>query len=134
MKYTEALELRKQAAKSYDEYYDEYMNDPGRQRLLDKGSVGFPLLLAAALAVPGTVFGSGIGAAVSEAKGNVPTPGGIATGAALGGVTGATLGALAGRAAYKQNRELLTQALRNEAWRYAAMRSQGKINPEKTLV
>lgn len=131
--YKDALLMIKLAEeKSYEDYESEYLNDPERQKLLNKGKTLLPTLLTIMGAYGGGLIGTGISSIKSMRNGGNGSP--SALGAGTGALIGALLGNLGGRYAYNNARDITMQHLRDEAWRYAMMKSQGKFDPSKTLV
>lgn len=130
MKYAEAVDL-------YKKYYDEYMNDPERRKTVER--IG--RMTQAIPALGGTLFGAGAGAMAGSVLGMSPATynalGGkvsdVGLGATIGAPVGGLLGWLLGGRLRSMQQDAMRQAMRNEAWRYAAMMS-GKADPGNTLV
>lgn len=144
--YKRALEEEKQADQAlqpdagnrFDELYKQYMDEPKRKRMRERG-IGFgkyilPLVTAGIGAGWGSMAGAGH-KAPSLGRQDAPTcQSATSAGAAVGGGIGLGLGILAAALLNSHTKEAMQASQEDEAWRYAAMLSGRAPDPRSTLV
>lgn len=138
--YKQALEKDKQtdqalqpdAGNRFDELYKQYMDEPKRKRMRERG-IG-PIaktIIPLTTALMGGIIGEGLTFDHKKFFKGKPQS---ATGPIVGGGAGVGVGLLAAALLNKWGKEAIQAKQEDEAWRYAAMLSGRMPDPRNTLV